>query len=85
MQYRRIRVPEHGQAITRNEDFSLTVPDRPIISRRGDDGIGIDLTQVTHKLMNANAQGVCGEQRGIVLAAEMMMLHYLGWNEHMDD
>jgi len=26
MEYRRIRVPEHGQAITLNEDFSLMVP-----------------------------------------------------------
>ena len=57
MEYRRIRVPEHGQAITRNEDFSLTVPDRPIIPLSGDDGIGIDLTQVTHTLMNALRAG----------------------------
>ena len=42
--YQHIKVPAAGQKITVNADFSLTVPDNPIIPFIEGDGIGVDIT-----------------------------------------
>ena len=45
MAYQYIKVP-HGNKITVNQDFSLNVPDQPIIPFIEGDGIGVDITPV---------------------------------------
>ncbi|MGD8697039.1 MAG: NADP-dependent isocitrate dehydrogenase, partial [Gammaproteobacteria bacterium] len=42
MRYEMIDVPEHGEPITVNTDFTIHVPDTPIIPFIEGDGIGRD-------------------------------------------
>lgn len=53
MSYEHIKVPAEGQAITANEDFSLNVPDDPIIPFIEGDGIGVDISPVMIKVVDA--------------------------------
>jgi len=65
MKYEHIVVPADGQKITLNPDCSLNVPDRPIIPFIEGDGIGIDVTPVMLKVVNAAVQKAYGEKRRI--------------------
>src|SRR5260370_25713401 len=51
--YQHIKVPEAGQKITVNPDFSLNVPDQPIIPFIEGDGTGLDITPVMIKVVDA--------------------------------
>jgi isocitrate dehydrogenase len=51
--YQHIDVPGEGQKITVNADFTLNVPDRPIIPYIEGDGTGIDITPVMRKVVDA--------------------------------
>ena len=51
--YQHIKVPEAGQKITVNADFSLNVPDQPIIPYIEGDGTGFDITPVMIKVVDA--------------------------------
>ena len=51
--YQHIKVPEGGQKITVNADFSLNVPDQPIIPFIEGDGTGGDITPVMIKVVDA--------------------------------
>lgn len=53
MSYQHIKVPEAGQKITVNADFSLNVPDEPIIPFIEGDGTGADITPVMLKVVDA--------------------------------
>ncbi|MDC1287080.1 NADP-dependent isocitrate dehydrogenase [Gammaproteobacteria bacterium] len=53
MSYQHIKIPAEGQAITANEDFSLNVPDNPVIPYIEGDGIGADISPVMIKVVNA--------------------------------
>jgi isocitrate dehydrogenase len=53
MQYQHIRVPDSGRRIRINEDFSLAVPDDPIIPFIEGDGIGIDVTPAMRLVVDA--------------------------------
>ena len=53
MAYKHIKIPDAGEKITVNEDFSLNVPDEPIIPYIEGDGIGIDVTPVMKKVIDA--------------------------------
>ncbi|MFO8023592.1 NADP-dependent isocitrate dehydrogenase [Thiohalophilus sp.] len=53
MAYDKIAVPADGQAIAVNPDNSLAVPDNPIIPFIEGDGIGIDITPVMQKVIDA--------------------------------
>jgi len=53
MIYQHIKVPAEGQAITANEDFSLNVPDNPVIPYIEGDGIGADISPVMIKVVDA--------------------------------
>ncbi len=53
MTYQHIRVPSDGEKITVNGDSSLNVPDNPIIPYIEGDGIGIDITPVMLKVVDA--------------------------------
>lgn len=65
MPYQKIKAPESGEKITANSDFSLNVPDKPIIPYIEGDGIGVDITPVMKKVINAAVEKAYGGQRGI--------------------
>src|SRR5207248_4843692 len=46
-------VPTQGERIAVNDDFSLNVPDRPIIPYIEGDGTGVDITPVMIKVVDA--------------------------------
>ena len=51
--YQHIKVPQSGDKITVNADFSLNVSDHPIIPFIEGDGIGADITPVMRKVIDA--------------------------------
>ncbi|NOY16610.1 MAG: NADP-dependent isocitrate dehydrogenase [Gammaproteobacteria bacterium] len=53
MLYEKIELPTGGEKITLNTDYSLNVPDKPIITYIEGDGIGIDITPVMRKVIDA--------------------------------
>lgn len=74
MSYQHIKVPAGGQKITVNADFSLNVPDQPIVPYIEGDGTGADITPVMIKVVDAAVQKAYGGKRKIhwmeVLAGE---------------
>ncbi|NYT23278.1 NADP-dependent isocitrate dehydrogenase [Alcaligenaceae bacterium] len=65
MSYQHIKVPEGGQKITVNADFSLNVPDEPIIPYIEGDGTGADITPVMLKVVDAAVAKAYGGKRKI--------------------
>ncbi len=63
--YQHITVPADGQKITVNADFSLNVPDQPIIPFIEGDGTGSDITPVMIKVVNAAVAKAYGGARKI--------------------
>src|SRR6187402_2015588 len=63
--YQHIKVPEGGQKISVNKDFSLNVPDRPIIPYIEGDGTGFDITPVMIKVVDAAVAKAYGGKRKI--------------------
>jgi isocitrate dehydrogenase len=53
MEFQHIAVPEAGRRIGVNGDFSLEVPDEPIIPFIEGDGIGIDVTPAMRRVVDA--------------------------------
>jgi isocitrate dehydrogenase len=53
MSYNKIKVPSHGKKITTNPDNSINVSDTPIIPYIEGDGIGVDITPVMIKVVDA--------------------------------
>ena len=53
MGYQKITIPAAGEKITVNADHSLNVPDNPIIPFIEGDGIGVDITPVMIKVVDA--------------------------------
>jgi isocitrate dehydrogenase len=60
-----IEVPGDGQKITVNTDGTLNVPDRPIIPFIEGDGVGIDVTPVMRKVVDAAVARAYGGERAI--------------------
>ena len=65
MQYEHIKVPSDGLKITVNPDASINVPDHPIVPFIEGDGIGIDVTPVMLKVVNAAVQKAYAGRRKI--------------------
>ena len=63
--YKHIKVPTSGQKITTNPDFSLSVPDKPIIPFVEGDGIGADITPVMMKVIDTAVERAYGGKRQI--------------------
>jgi isocitrate dehydrogenase len=63
--YQHIKVPVEGKKITVNADFSLSVPDDPIIPFIEGDGTGIDITPVMIKVVDAAVAKAYGGKRKI--------------------
>jgi isocitrate dehydrogenase len=53
MSYKHVKIPEFGSKITVNQDLSLNVPDDPIIPFIEGDGIGVDISPVMIKVIDA--------------------------------
>jgi isocitrate dehydrogenase len=63
--YQHIKVPGEGRKITVNADFSLNVPDQPIIPYIEGDGIGVDIGPVMLKVVDAAVAKAYGGKRKI--------------------
>jgi isocitrate dehydrogenase len=63
--YQHIKVPADGKKITVNGDFSLNVPDNPIIPYIEGDGTGVDITPVMIKVVDAAVSKAYGGKRKI--------------------
>lgn len=63
--YKHVKVPTSGQKITTNPDFSLNVPNKPIIPFVEGDGIGMDITPVMIKVIDTAVERAYGGERQI--------------------
>ena len=63
--YQHVKVPAAGQKITVNKDFSLNVPDNPIIPYIEGDGTGVDITPVMIRVVDAAVAKAYGGKRKI--------------------
>jgi isocitrate dehydrogenase len=63
--YKHIKIPANGQKIVVNADFSLQVPDNPIIPFIEGDGTGQDITPVMIKVVDAAVAKAYGGKRVI--------------------
>src|SRR6195256_2005358 len=61
-----IKVPAQGKKITVNSDYTLTVPDNPIVPFIEGDGTGVDITPVMIKVVDAAVAKAYGGKRKIV-------------------
>ena len=65
MAHEQIQIPADGERIGVNPDNSLAVPPRPIISFIEGDGIGVDITPVMRRVLDAAVEKAYGGQRSI--------------------
>ena len=63
--YQHVKVPDAGEKITVNADFSLNVPDQPIIPYIEGDGTGQDITPVMLKVVDAAVKKAYGASKQI--------------------
>ncbi|AWF81139.1 NADP-dependent isocitrate dehydrogenase [Microbulbifer sp. EKSA008] len=60
-----IQVPADGEKVTVNSDGSLNVPNRPVIPFIEGDGIGVDITPVMRKVIDASVEKAFGGEKKI--------------------
>jgi isocitrate dehydrogenase len=65
MAYEKVHVPTQGEKIGVGADYALEVPDRPIIPYIEGDGIGIDITPVMKRVVDAAVDKAYGGTRQI--------------------
>ncbi len=65
MNYQHINIPKTGEKITTNADFSLNVPDKPIVPYIEGDGIGVDISPVMKKVIDAAVEKAYQGQKQI--------------------
>lgn len=65
MGYKKIQVPAVGDKITVNADHSINVPNNPIIPYIEGDGIGVDISPVMIKVVDAAVEKAYGGKRKI--------------------
>ncbi|MEP6996063.1 MAG: NADP-dependent isocitrate dehydrogenase [Betaproteobacteria bacterium] len=63
--YKHVSIPAGGAKITVNKDYSLVVPDQPIIPYIEGDGTGVDITPVMIKVVDAAVAKAYGGKRRI--------------------
>ncbi len=88
MLYEKIKVPSAGQPITLNTDFTLNVPDCPLVPCIEGDGIGIDVTPVMKKVVDAAVAQAYNGKRQIVwmqVYAGEMAINVYGPDEWLPD
>lgn len=85
MPYDKVIVPRDGEKVTVNADLSLNVPNHPIIPFIEGDGIGVDITPVMKKVVDAAVdkayhgkksivwmEAYCGEKASKIYEGEYM-------------
>lgn len=65
MSFEKIKLPTNGEKITVNPDFSLNVPNNPIIPFIEGDGIGVDVTPVMIDVVDAAVEKAYGGAKKI--------------------
>ncbi len=65
MSSQHVKIPAGGQKITVNKDYSLNVPDNPIIPYIEGDGTGFDITPVMIRVVDAAVAKAYGGKRKI--------------------
>ncbi len=65
MSYEKIEIPAGGEKITVNADNSLNVPDNPVVPFIEGDGIGVDITPVMKKVVDAAVSKAYGGEKAI--------------------
>ena len=65
MNYQHIKIPTSGEKISTNADFSLNVPNQPIIPFIEGDGIGADISPVMMKVIDAAVEKAYGGEKQI--------------------
>ena len=65
MNYQHIKIPDAGTKISVNDDYSLNVPDEPIIPYIEGDGIGVHITPVMKKVIDAAVEKAYGASKKI--------------------
>lgn len=65
MSYQHIQIPSSGEKITVNPDYSLNVPNQPIIPFIEGDGIGVDITPAMQLVVDAAISNAYGNKRRI--------------------
>lgn len=63
--FQHVKVPPNGEKILVNSEFSLNVPDYPIIPFIEGDGIGVDITPVMIKVVDAAVNRAYGDKKKI--------------------
>ncbi|OGI51809.1 MAG: NADP-dependent isocitrate dehydrogenase [Candidatus Muproteobacteria bacterium RIFCSPHIGHO2_02_FULL_65_16] len=80
MAHKNIVLPADGAKITVNRDFSLTVPDHPVVPFIEGDGIGVDITPAMRKVVDAAVARAYAGRRQIawmeVYAGEKAVARY---------
>jgi isocitrate dehydrogenase len=66
MAYQHLKIPSGGEKIKVNKDFSLSVPDNPIIPYIEGDGTGVDITPVMLKVVDAAVKKAYAGKKKIV-------------------
>src|SRR6202165_6080687 len=66
MAYQHIKIPPGGETNRVNKDFSLSVPDQPIVPYIEGDGTGVDITPVMLKVVDAAVKKAYAGKRRIV-------------------
>ena len=65
MSYQHIQTPSFGEKISVNRDFSLNVPEQPVIPFIEGDGIGCDITPAMRQVIDAAVSKAYGKKRRI--------------------
>ncbi len=65
MAYEKITIPSGGEKISVGADYSIQVPDKPIIPYIEGDGIGIDISPVMKNVVDAAVEKAYGGQKQI--------------------
>ncbi|MCW8919275.1 MAG: NADP-dependent isocitrate dehydrogenase [Gammaproteobacteria bacterium] len=65
MAFDKIQLPAFGEKITVNSDLTLNVPRQPIIPFIEGDGIGVDITPVMRRVVDAAVERAYGGERAI--------------------
>jgi len=65
MSFDKIKIPVNGTKITANKDYSLNVPNNPIIPFIEGDGTGVDITPVMIKVVDAAVAKAYGGKKKI--------------------
>lgn len=66
MPYEKVIVPRDGEKVTVNADLTLNVPNHPIIPFIEGDGIGVDITPVMIKVVDAAVSKAYQGKKSIV-------------------